>query len=330
MTGTLLTGWATGTTSSGRRALAAGREYGVLLVLGALVVVFSLATPAFFTTANLRNLLDQAGLPLLIACGMSVVIVAGEFDLSVGAIYGFAAVVTAKTANTAGVPLAVAVGMVFGAALGLINGLIVAAGRIQSFLVTLATQFIYVGVALALTHAKDTVVVNAPTGFARLAQSAIGGIELKAWIAGTVLVLTWLVLRNTAPGKQVYAVGGDATAARVAGVRTRVVLTAAFVVSGLAAAAAGILATSDNGLAQADGGIGMEFTAITAVVIGGTSIAGGRGSVVRTVIGVLLLAVISNGFTLLYVNPNYSLLVQGAIILVAVLIDARLKARSAP
>jgi ribose transport system permease protein len=123
-------------------------------------------------------------------------------------------------------------------------------------------------------------------------------------------------------------VGGNREAARVAGVRTGAVRIAVFVLSGGLTALAGILAVSDTGVAQADGGIGMEFTAITAVVIGGTSIAGGRGSVWRTLSGVLLLAVIANGLTLLYVNPTYNLLVQGTIILIAVVLDAAMKRRS--
>ena len=124
-----------------------------------------------------------------------------------------------------------------------------------------------------------------------------------------------------------FAVGGNRAAARIAGVRVRLIQVSVFVVSGAMAALAGVLAVSDTGVAQANGGIGSEFTAITAVIIGGTSIAGGRGSVWRTFAGVLLLAVVANGFTLLYISPTYDQLVQGAIILVAVLLDSRLKRR---
>jgi ribose/xylose/arabinose/galactoside ABC-type transport system permease subunit len=305
--------------------LAAARDYGVVVVLAVLVVVFALTTPAFLTAGNMRNLAQQSGEPALLACGMTVVIIAGEFDLSVGAIFGFAGVVAAVVDNAAGLPVAVAAALATGAGLGVVNGLIVSRGAIQSFLATLATQFVFVGVAIWLTGGEDNWRIDDIEGFNRLADTTILGLQMKAWLGLVAFVVVGAILRRTRFGRQLFAVGGNLAAARIAGVRLHVVRVGAFAVSGLLAALAGTLAASDTSVAQADGGIGMEFTAITAVIVGGTSIAGGRGSVWRTLTGVLLLAVIANGFTLLYISPTYDLLVQGTIILAAVLADARLR-----
>jgi ribose transport system permease protein len=316
--------------ASSRGAFAIAREYGVWLVLATLVVAFSVTTDAFLTTNNLRNLAQQSGEPALLACGMTVVIIAGEFDLSVGAIFGFAGVVAAVVDNAVGLPLAVLAALATGAWLGLVNGLIVSRAGIQSFLATLATQFVFVGVAIWLTGGEDNWRVDDFEGFGRLADTTLAGVQMKAWLGLVAFVAVGAMLRRTPFGRQVFAVGGNLSAARIAGVRLHVVRVGAFVLSGVLAALAGTLAASDTSVAQADGGIGTEFTAITAVIIGGTSIAGGRGSVWRTLSGVLLLAVVANGFTLLYVSPTYDLLVQGTIILAAVLADARLRQEGSP
>ena len=309
------------------RIARASREYGVVVALVGLAAVFSLTTSAFLTPENLRNIMQQSAGPALIACGMTLVILVGEFDLSVGATVGFAGVIFAMTANTRGVVLAILVAAALGAGLGLINGLIVTCSGIESFLVTLATQFVFLGAAIYVTGGTVTQAVKDPGAVEHLALAVVAGVQMRGWVALVVFALTWAVLRRTRVGKQIFAVGGNVEAARVAGVRVRAVKVAAFTVSGVLAAIAGILATADTGVARASGGIGLEFVAITAVIVGGTSIAGGRGGVWRTLVGILLLAVIANGFTLLYIDPTYNLLVQGTVILAAVVLDARLKAR---
>jgi ribose transport system permease protein len=314
-----------GPLGASRGALTIARDYGVLIVLAALVLLFSMTTDAFLTTSNLRNLAEQSGEPTLLACGMTVVIIAGEFDLSVGAIFGFAAIVAAFVDNAVGLAPAVLAALATGAGLGVINGLIVSRAGIQSFLATLATQFVFVGVAVWLTAGEDNWRVDDIEGFNRLADTTILSVQMKAWLGLAGVVAVGVLLNHTRFGRQVFAIGGNLAAARIAGVRIHLVRVGAFLVSGTLAALAGTLAASDTSVAQADGGIGMEFTAITAVIIGGTSIAGGRGSAWRTLTGVLLLAVIANGFTLLYIDPTYDLLVQGTIILGAVLADARLR-----
>jgi len=307
------------------RIAGVSREYGVVVALIALVMIFSLTTDGFLTLENLRNIAQQSAGPALIACGMTVVIVVGEFDLSAGATLGFSGIVFAMSANTWGVFLAILVAILLGAGLGLVNGLIVTTTGIESFLVTLATQFVFLGVAIYVTGGAVTWSVEDPAAIEQLARTTVAGVEMRAWVALIAFVITWIVLRRTRAGKQIFAVGGNLDAARVAGVRVHAVRVGVFVFSGALAAIAGILATAETGAARASGGIGLEFVAITAVIVGGTSIAGGRGSVWRTLIGVLLLAVIANGFTLLWIDPTYNLLVQGTVILAAVGLDARLK-----
>jgi len=310
-----------------RQLITLVRDYGVVVVLAGLCVTFSAATSGFLTSDNLRNLLEQSAEPGLLACGMTAVIIAGEFDLSVGAILGFGGVICAIVTNASTPVLGIAAALAAGAALGVINGVIVSRTGVHSFLVTLATQFVFVGAAIYLTHGTDNVRIDA-TGFAQLSDGTFGTLQYKAWIALTGFIIMWLVLRESRLGKRIHALGGNAAAARTVGIRVHRVRVAVFALSGVFAAIAGVLVASDATVAQADGGIGTEFVAITAVIIGGTSIAGGRGSVWRTFTAVLLLAVIANGLNLLYINATYDQLVQGAIILAAVLTDARIKSVS--
>lgn len=317
--------WAAG---GGRALIAWARDYGIVVILLVLCAFFAIAADSFLTERNLINLAEQSAEPALLACGMTVVILAGEFDLSVGAILGFAAVAAAFAANQAGPAAAVLLAILAGAGLGAINGAIVSRLRIQSFLATLATQFVFLGAAFYLTDSATSFRVDDFLGFSGFANSELLGIRSKAWIALLGFVVVWALLRLTRWGKQVYAVGGNPAAARISGVRVRLITASVFVLAGAMAGLAGAIYVADAGVAQADGGIGMEFTAIAAVVIGGTSVAGGRGGVWRTLAGVMLLAVVANGFTLLYISPTWDQLVQGAIILGAIVLDAWLKRKA--
>lgn len=315
--------------SIGRALLGWTRDYGIVAGLVVLVAIFATTTDTFLTQRNLTNLVEQSAEPALLALGMTVVIIAGEFDLSVGAILGFAAVIAASVVNQAGAVLAVAAALAAGAGLGALNGAIITRLRIPSFLATLSSSFVIVGAAIYLTGSTDNYRVDDFLSFSKFADGELLGIEYKAWIALAAFVVVWAILRGTSFGRQIFAVGGNLEAARIAGVRVRLVVTGAFVVCAVLAALAGAVSAADTGVAQANGGVGMEFTAVAAVVIGGTSVAGGRGSVWRTLAGVMLLAVVANGFTLLYVSETYDQLVQGAIILVAIVADAWLKRRPA-
>jgi ribose transport system permease protein len=301
------------------------RDNGVLLVLLVLCVVFAFNSTAFLTVDNIRVLVQNAALPTLIACGVTVGILAGQFDLSVGGIFGFSGVISVMAMNQLGLPAAIAAGILTGVALGAVNGLFVAVVGIQSFLVTLATGFAFIGLGLVITGGTGIRAADSYEAFSPLAQGTIATVQYRVWIVGIIVIVLAAVLARARWGKQIYAVGGSIPASRVAGVRVRLVVFSALVVSGACAGLAGVIGASDAGAAQSNGGVGMEFAAITAVIVGGTSLVGGRGSVWRTVVGVMLLAVIANGFTLLYIDPLYNSLVEGVIILLAIAIEARLR-----
>lgn len=311
-----------------RRLLGWARQYGIVVALAVLFACFAITTDAFLTERNLTNLVEQNASMFLLAAGMTVVIIAGEFDLSIGAVMGFAAVVGAWLTNEAGAPVAVAGALACGAALGAVNGGLVSRLRRQSFLITLATQFAFVGVALYLTDGTNTFTMTDFDALQPLAGSDVLGLESKVWIALSVVVVLAAMLRRAPFGRNVYAVGGNRAAARISGVRVEAVRIAVFTLNGALAGLAGVLALAETGVAQPTGNVGVEFAVITAVIVGGTSVVGGRGGIGRTLVGVLLLAVISNGFTVAYISPTYDRLVQGAIILLAVMIDAWLKRRA--
>lgn len=305
------------------------QNYGIVVAFIVLFTYFAITTEAFLTERNLTNLIEQNATLIIVAAGMTVVIIAGEFDLSVGAVMGFAAVVGASVTNQAGPALGILAAVASGVGLGLINGLLVTRLNVQSFLVTLATQFAFVGAGLYLTDATGSYAVKDFTALSPLAETEILGLRSKVWVTAVIVMLIFALLRRGPLGRSVFAVGGSRAAARVAGLGVGTVRIAVFVLSGALAGLAGALALSETGVAQPTGNVGIEFTAITAVIVGGTSVAGGRGGIGRTLIGVLLLAVIANGFTIAYISPTYDRLVQGAIILVAVMLDAWLKRRAA-
>lgn len=295
------------------------RRGGIVIAFASLFVVLSFASDSFLTLNNLLNVVDQYAPLAIIAIAATLVLISGNFDLSVGAIFAFSGVVAAQLANSASVAAGLVAGCVMGAALGLANGMFVTVAGISSFIATLATGIVISSASIVLTGGELVSVSN--ESFAWLGQDEILGVKVTVALMVLVCVLGTVLLTRTVFGRRVFAVGGSAEAAKLAGVRTRRVVVTCFVLSGLAAGLAGVIAASRVGTGQADSGTGLELQAIAAVVIGGTSIHGGEGAVWRTVLGVLLLAMIGNGFTLLGVNPIYGQMVQGGIILLAVTLD---------
>jgi ribose transport system permease protein len=309
--------------AGGRRIdVAVIRDYGVVIAFVLLFIVLSLTSSAFFTWGNLKNLAFQTAPLGIMAVGGTFVFIAGGFDLSVGAVSGFAAIVAGKVfINTGlGVWPSLILGMLVGLGCGLGNGLLVTLGRVNAFIATLATSIIIYGFAQVLTHG-NLVTIDAPAwGDLGLGKALGIGIPVFVWL-GFALVGGFLLSR-TAFGRYVYATGGNAEAARLAGVRVNVIRVITFSISGLSAGIAGVILFSEVGTAQWNANSGIEFDAITAIVLGGVSILGGEGAIWRTILGVLLLALIGNGFNLLNVNPTYQQIFQGGIILLAVAIDA--------
>lgn len=308
------------TTTRARPRVSALRDYGIVVSFVALFVTLSIASPVFFTKVNLLNVVDQSAAVGLIACGGTLVIIAGGFDLSVGGIYAISGVVAAQAVPHVGAWPAILLGTLLGAGFGFCNGFLTTVGRINPIITTLATALMIRGLSVAITGGF-LVRVDDPA-YAILGNSEFGGIKYTTWLFIAFAIAVAVLLSRTTLGRAIYAVGGNAEAARLSGVRVGVVRATTFVVSGLGAALAGVMISSRVATGQADTGIGIELTAIAAIVIGGTSILGGQGAIWRSVLGVLLLTLIGNGFNLLNVNPTYQQIFQGAIILGAVAIDA--------
>ena len=299
------------------------RDYVLPLALLALFVYLALFADNFLTKPNLLNVLDQATTLGIIATASTLVVICGGFDLSVGAIFAMSGVIAAELANHQSPAVGLTVGIACGAVFGLANAIAVAGVRINPFIGTLATSIIVRGLALAITG--GALITVSATSFAKLGSDKFLGVRDGVWIFLLWALLMGFLLSFTRFGRYVRACGGNEEAARLSGVRVGLVRGATFVISGLSASLAGVLSASRVSTGQADVGVGLELTAVAAVVVGGTSIRGGEGAVWRTMVGVLLLALISNGFNLLGIDPVYQQVVYGVIILVAVGVDARLR-----
>ncbi|MGE0068481.1 MAG: ABC transporter permease [Solirubrobacterales bacterium] len=302
------------------------RAGAVPLALLALFVVLSLTADNFLTSGNLLNLLDQATTLGIIASAGTLVVVAGGFDLSVGATFAIAGVIAAKVANSSDPVLGLLAGVLAGAAIGVANGLLVSTFRINSFIATIASGLMIRGGALAIT--SGFLITVTATDFEWLGVTQFGDLKLSVIIFAAWAIAMAFLLGRTTFGRHVYACGGNEEAARLSGIRVGLVRGATFLLSGTAAGLAGVIAASQVASGQADAGTGIELTAIAAIVVGGASVRGGEGAVWRTVVGVLLLAMIGNGFNLLGIDPVYQNLVYGGIILAAVGADARLRGGS--
>ena len=300
-------------------------RYGILVAYGLLVIAVGTQNDRFLTKRNWLNLLDQAAPLGLIAVGVTLCIIAGIFDLSTGSVFAVAAVAAAKVA-AADPWLGVAVGIAVGALLGAFNALVMSTTGINSFIGTLSTSIIFRGLALLTT--SGLIVSVADREYKTLGTETFLDAKLTVWVFVSVALILGLTLARTTLGRALYAIGGNSEAARLVGIRVRSVQTFAYVMSGTCAALAGVLTSSRTGSAQADIGIGLELSAITAVVVGGTSIFGGEGAVWRTVVGVMLLQTIGNAFNLVGVDPTYKQVVQGVLILAAVSIDHLVRRRS--
>jgi ribose transport system permease protein len=305
-----------------RRLLRLGwlREYAVVVSFLALFITLSLASDVFLTPQNLLNILDQWSDTGTIACGGTLVIIAGGFDLSVGSIFALSGVTAALTTLATGSPVVGwLAGIGVGALWGAVNGVGVTVGRINPFIVTLATSIIITGFALAFTHG-NLVHVTTP-GFEWLGRGKVLGLRVSILVFAAFAIALSYVLSRTIIGRYIYAVGGNAEAARLSGVPVGWVRAGTFALSGLSAGLGGALVASRVSTGEADTGQQVVLLAIAAIVLGGTSIFGGQGAIWRTVLGVLLFAMIGNGFNLLGIDAVFQQMAEGAIILVAVLFD---------
>ncbi len=305
-----------------RLDLAIVRDYGVVIAFVALFVTLSISSDVFLSWDNMKNLAFQTAPVGIIAAGGTLVFIAGGFDLSVGAISAFAGIAAAKAFNETGIGLwgALVLGALVGLAFGLGNGLLITLGRVNAFIATLATAIIINGLGQVWT--KGNLVSVSDERFTTLGLGTVWGINYPIFVWFGFALACGFLLSRTAFGRYVYAAGGNAEAARLSGVRVNVVRAATFCISGLAAGIAGVILVSEVGTAQWNANTGIEFDAITAIVLGGTSLLGGEGAIWRAVLGAFFLQMIGNGFNLLGTTPEWQYVIKGLILAGAVSLDA--------
>ena len=307
-----------------RRRLASA---GILIPFALLFITLTVSSSSFATKSNFLNILDQQSATLIIAAAGTLVLVAGGIDLSVGAVYGLAGVTAAELAQHLPAGPAILVGVIVGVLVGLINGVITTVFRINALIATLAMSFVIAGVASLITHGNLVVLFEHP-GFGDLARTDVLTVKTSIWIMLIAVILLGLFLARTTIGRYMYAAGGNQEAARIAGVRVNVVRIVSFMLSGGAAALAGVIDASRVLSAQSTNDNSLTFTVLAGIVVGGTSILGGEGAVWRTVVGVLFIALIGNGYDLLGLDPLYEQITLGVIMILAVGLDAWSRSRS--
>ena len=293
---------------------------GILPILVAICVIFSLVTPNFLSVGNLINVIRQASINIVLATGMTFVILTGGIDLSVGSILGVTAVVGVLVSLVPGLGwFAVPAALIAGVFLGLLNGSLVAYLGLPPFIVTLGSYTALRGVAYLV--ANGTTVINRNLNFAWVGNNYVGPIPWLVIIAFLAVLASWFVLRRTVLGRHIYAVGGNIRAARLTGIKVSRVLLFVYGVSGLLSGLGGIMSASRLYSATGMLGQGYELDAIAAVILGGTSFTGGIGTIWGTLLGALIIALLNNGLTLMNVSFFWQLVVKGLVIIIAVTID---------
>lgn len=293
---------------------------GILPILIAICIIFSLVTPNFLSLGNLINVIRQASINIVLATGMTFVILTGGIDLSVGSILGVTAVVGVLVSLVPGLGwFAVPAALIAGVGLGLINGSLIAYLGLPPFIVTLGSYTALRGVAYLV--ANGTTVINRNLNFAWVGNNYVGPIPWLVIIAFLAVLASWFVLRRTVLGRHIYAVGGNIRAARLTGIKVSRVLLFVYGVSGLLSGLGGIMSASRLYSATGMLGQGYELDAIAAVILGGTSFTGGIGTIWGTLLGALIIALLNNGLTLMNVSFFWQLVVKGLVIIIAVTID---------
>ncbi|AKF92779.1 ribose ABC transporter permease [Brevibacillus laterosporus] len=296
------------------------QQMGPLLGLFLLVIILSIVSSDFLTVSNIFNVLRQVSINALIAFGMTFVILTGGIDLSVGSTLALSSALSAGLMASGGDPfLAIVVGLLAGLVMGAFNGILVAKGNVAPFIATLATMTVFRGLTLVYTEGKP--ITGLPDTFGLVGKSFFLQIPMPViWMLLSFVAL-YFILKHTTFGRHVYALGSNEEATRLSGVSTTKVKIWVYSISGLFASLAGIILTSRLNSAQPTAGTSYELDAIAAVVLGGTSLSGGKGWIVGTLIGAMIIGVLNNGLNLLNVSSFYQLVAKGAVILIAVLLD---------
>jgi ribose transport system permease protein len=299
-----------------------------LIALIFLIVVVSFLNPNFFTVDNILNILRQTSVNAIIAVGMTLVILTAGIDLSVGSVLALCGAFAASLiALEVPVLVAVPTALFAGAALGAISGIIIAKGKVQAFIATLVTMTLLRGVTMVYTDGRpiSTGFTDTADAFAWFGTGYALGIPVPVWLMVIVFAAAWYLLNHTRFGRYVYALGGNESATRLSGINVDRVKIGVYAICGLLSALAGIIITSRLSSAQPTAGMGYELDAIAAVVLGGTSLMGGKGRIMGTLIGALIIGFLNNALNLLDVSSYYQMIAKAVVILLAVLVDNKNK-----
>ncbi|MEW6547954.1 MAG: ribose ABC transporter permease [Spirochaetota bacterium] len=303
-------------------------RYGSFVVLFAITLFMSLANKSFLTVPNLLNVARQVSINTIISAGMTFIIITAGIDLSVGSLVALSSCVAMIIIEASGSSfLGICVGILIGGAAGALNGAFVAWAGIPPFIVTLAGLTIYRGTALIITG--GTPIIRFEGGFRVLGQGSLLGIPVPVVIMAAVVVCMQFLLTRTAFGTYVYSVGGNEEASRLSGIKVGWVKFKVYVMGGMLTALAGMVLMGRLSSAQPNTGEGFELDAIAAVILGGTSLMGGRGAIWGTLVGAFIIGILNNGFNLMAVDAHFQLVAKGVIILLAVLLDRYLKQKKA-
>lgn len=300
-------------------------RYGIYIAFALICILFSIMNPLFLAPGNIINIIRQVSFNAILAMGMLMVIITGGIDLSVGSVVALAAVVTASfvkaDSHILPVALAVAVGIGIGAVCGFFNGLLVTKGKLAPFIATMVTMTMARGAAQLFTKGRP--VTGLLPQFDFLGAGFIFGIPVPIYILVVVVLITHFILTYTRTGRYIYAVGGNEQSALASGLKVHRMKLIVYTFSGMTAALVGIILTARLNSASPVLGEGYEQDAIASVVIGGASMNGGKGKVIGTVVGALIIGTISNGLDILNVSSYWQQIIKGIIILVAVLLDKK-------
>lgn len=295
------------------------RYLGIIFSLVLVSLIFSSLTPAYMKERNLINIAQQAAINAVVALGMTVVIITAGIDLSVGSIVALTSLIAAQNMVDGPIWLALLIGFVVGIVCGLLNGVLISYVKLQPFLVTLGTMSLFRG--LALIYCNGLPIRHIPDAFLSSINALNSSIPIPVIIMFVFAALIAFILQYTSLGEYFFAIGGNEEATRLSGVRVNYVKITTYVISAIACTIAGLIFIGRLGVADPQAGTGYELDAIAAAAVGGASLSGGRGSILGTIIGALLLSAIRNGLTLLNVQAFYQMVAVGVIILIAITID---------
>lgn len=301
-------------------------DYGFYLVILLLIVFFAVKAEYFLSIRNFLNISTQAGYLIVVSFGVMLTILTGGIDLSVGSVLAFSCVLGCMVMQkTQSVAIGILIILTLSSLCGLVNGIAVAVLKLPAFIATMATMTITGGLALFMTNGES--VTDLPDTYQNIGWSKVGQIPVTLILALIIFLMMWFLLKRTGYGRRLYAVGGNAKASHIMGINVTVIVIIAYVLSGLMAGIGGVMLSSRLSAARCSMASTLQMDAVTAVVVGGTSMNGGRGSIVGTLIGACLISIIRNGLNLIELNYYYQLVITGVIIILAVAIDCAKRVR---